>query len=169
MKRNNEGFSLVEIVAAIAILGVFFSAACASLMLGLRMNEKTDAMLQSQLAVSSAVETLMAEGITTQTGKFTSSEKKDEANNSILDENGKKLFVESGLIDDYPKLNSEGQPVYDGNGDPVLIDRFPDVTVITMREKTEDSDYPHCFQVTVASIDGEIVVITYVREAVTVQ
>lgn len=74
MKRNNEGFSLVEIVAAIAILGVFFSAACASLMLGLRMNEKTDAMLQSQLAVSSAVETLMAEGIVDPTADYSTDE-----------------------------------------------------------------------------------------------
>lgn len=63
MKRNNAGFSLVEIVAAIAILGIFFGTACTSLVLGLRMNEKTDAKLQAQLAVSSAVETLMAEGI----------------------------------------------------------------------------------------------------------
>ena len=63
MKHNNDGFSLVEIVAAIAILGIFFGTACSGLVLGLRMNEKTDAMLQAQLAVSSAVETLMAEGI----------------------------------------------------------------------------------------------------------
>ncbi|MBQ3257726.1 MAG: type II secretion system protein [Oscillospiraceae bacterium] len=63
MKGNNAGFSLVEIVAAIAILGIFFGTACTSLVLGLRMNEKTDAKLQAQLAVSSAVETLMAEGI----------------------------------------------------------------------------------------------------------
>ena len=63
MKQNNGGFSLVEVVAAIAILGMFFTAACSSLVLGLRINEKSDQMLQEQLAVSSAVETLMAEGI----------------------------------------------------------------------------------------------------------
>ena len=45
MKHRNGGFSLVEVVAAIAILGMFFAAACSSLVLGLRMNEKTDAML----------------------------------------------------------------------------------------------------------------------------
>lgn len=67
MKQNNSGFSLVEIVVAIAILGLFAVSTCTSLVLGLRMNEKTEAMLNAQLAVSSAVETLMAEGITSDT------------------------------------------------------------------------------------------------------
>ena len=64
MKRNNGGFSLVEIVVAMAILGAFSIAACTSLVLGLRLNDKSESMLQAQLAVSHAVETLMAEGIT---------------------------------------------------------------------------------------------------------
>ena len=64
MKQNNSGFSLVEIVVAIAILGLFAVSTCTSLVLGLRMNAKTESMLEAQLAVSSAVETLMAEGIT---------------------------------------------------------------------------------------------------------
>ncbi len=63
MKRNNDGSSLVEIVAATAIMGVLVGAVCTSLMFGLRLNEKTDAQLQAQMAVSSAVETLMAVGI----------------------------------------------------------------------------------------------------------
>lgn len=63
MKQNNSGFSLVEVVVAMAILGTFAIISCTSLVLGLRMNEKSDSMLQAQLAVSTAVETLMAEGI----------------------------------------------------------------------------------------------------------
>jgi len=63
MKGNNAGFSLVEIVAATAIMGILVGAVCTSLVFGLRLNEKTDAQLKAQLAVSSAVETLMAEGI----------------------------------------------------------------------------------------------------------
>ncbi len=63
MKRNNAGSSLVEIVVATAIMGILVSAVCTSLMFGLRLNEKTDAQLKAQLAVSSTVETLMAEGI----------------------------------------------------------------------------------------------------------
>ena len=124
MKRNNEGFSLVEIVAAIAILGVFFSAACASLMLGLRMNEKTDAMLQSQLAVSSAVETLMAEGI---------DKEKDYTSEDS----------------DYRK-NAAGELV---------------VSIEVNEQKKDDNKLPF-YEVTVASIDGEIVVTTYIREKV---
>ena len=63
MKQNNCGFSLIETVVAIAILGAFSVSIATSLVLSLRMNEKTEALMQEQMAVSSAVETLMAEGI----------------------------------------------------------------------------------------------------------
>lgn len=74
MKRNNEGFSLVEIVAAIAILGILVAPVCASLIFGLRLNEKTDAQLKAQLSVSSTVETLMAEGIVDPTADYSTDE-----------------------------------------------------------------------------------------------
>ena len=73
MKRNNAGSSLVEIVAATSIMGILVGAVCTSLMFGLRLNEKTDAQLKAQLAVSTAVETLMAEGINPETD-YSSSE-----------------------------------------------------------------------------------------------
>lgn len=63
MKRNNAGSTLVEIVVATAIMGILVGAVCTSLLFGLRLNEKIDAQLNAQLAVSSVVETLMAEGI----------------------------------------------------------------------------------------------------------
>ena len=63
MKQNNHGFSLIETVVAMAILGAFSVSIATSLVLSLRMNEKTDALMREQMAVSSAVETLMAEGI----------------------------------------------------------------------------------------------------------
>ena len=62
-RKNNEGFSLVEILVAMAILAAAVIPACSSLILSHRLNAKTDSLLQEQLAVSSAVETLMAEGI----------------------------------------------------------------------------------------------------------
>ena len=74
MKQNNSGFSLVEVVVAMAILGTFAIISCTSLVLGLRMNEKSDSMLQEQLAVSSAVETLMAEGICEDSTLYTMSQ-----------------------------------------------------------------------------------------------
>ena len=63
MKQNNHGFSLIETVVAMAILGAFTVSICTCLVLSLRMNEKTSTLMQEQMAVSSAVETLMAEGI----------------------------------------------------------------------------------------------------------
>ena len=63
MKQNNHGFSLIETVVAMAILGAFSVSIATCLVLSLRMNEKTSTLMQEQMAVSSAVETLMAEGI----------------------------------------------------------------------------------------------------------
>lgn len=61
--KHNAGFSLIEVLVAMAVLGVVVIPVCSSLILSFRINAKSDAMLQAQLAVSSAVETLMAEGI----------------------------------------------------------------------------------------------------------
>ena len=62
-RKHDEGFSLVEILVAIAILASFVIPICSSMILASEMNHRTDALMQAQLAVSSAVETLMAEGI----------------------------------------------------------------------------------------------------------
>ena len=63
MKKNNEGFSLVEVLLAMVLLAAIVIPTCTSLVLSFRMNAKAEALMQAQLAVSSAVETLMAEGI----------------------------------------------------------------------------------------------------------
>lgn len=63
-KKHNEGFSLVEVLVAIVILAAFTIPTCASLVLSYRMNAKANEMLKAQLAVSSAVEQLMATGLT---------------------------------------------------------------------------------------------------------
>ena len=68
MKPNNQGFSLIETVVAMAILGAFTVSICTCLVLSLRMNEKTSTLMQEQMAVSSAVEELMATGIKPKTG-----------------------------------------------------------------------------------------------------
>ena len=64
MKKNNEGFSLVEVLLAMVLLAAIVIPTCTSLVLSFRMNAKAEALMQAQLAVSSAVETLMAKGIT---------------------------------------------------------------------------------------------------------
>lgn len=62
-KKHNEGFSLVEVLVAITILALIVIPTCSGIVMALRMNNKADELMQAQLAVSSAVETLMAEGI----------------------------------------------------------------------------------------------------------
>lgn len=64
MKRKDGGFSLVEVLVSIVVLALVVVPLCTSLVMSVRMNAKADALLQAQLAVSSTVETLMAEGIT---------------------------------------------------------------------------------------------------------
>ena len=54
---------MVEVVVAIAILGLVTAPICSNMMVAARLNAKSRAMLAAQLRVSSAVERLMAEGI----------------------------------------------------------------------------------------------------------
>lgn len=62
--KNDQGFSLIEVLVAIVILAAFVVPTCSALVLSARMNAKTQALMQAQLDVSSAVEILMARGIT---------------------------------------------------------------------------------------------------------
>ena len=64
MKRKHDGgFSLVEVLVAMTILTAIVIPVCTSMVLAVRINAKADAVLQARTAVSSAVESLMAEGI----------------------------------------------------------------------------------------------------------
>lgn len=64
MKKYNEGFSLVELLVSIVILAAIVLPTCTSLVLSYRLNAKARELMQAQLAVSSTVETLMAQGVT---------------------------------------------------------------------------------------------------------
>ena len=64
MTKRNGGFSLVEVLVAIVLLGATIVPISTALVTSLRINDRTESMLQAQLDVSSAVEHLMAEGIT---------------------------------------------------------------------------------------------------------
>ena len=63
MAKRSGGFSLIETLVSIVILGAMVVPTCTALVMTVKLNDKTEKMLQAQLAVSSAVETLMAEGI----------------------------------------------------------------------------------------------------------
>lgn len=62
-RNGTAGFSLIEVLAAITILGLLTAPLCGSLVMAARLNARGDALLQARLLVNSAVETLMAEGI----------------------------------------------------------------------------------------------------------
>lgn len=66
-RKRNAGFSLIEIVVAIAVLGLAAVPACSGLVMAHRINAKSGALMEDRLAVTRAVETLMASGITAQT------------------------------------------------------------------------------------------------------
>lgn len=64
-RRHNRtaGFSLIEVVVGIALLGLVTAPVCASLVLSVRMNSHAQALMQARLQASGVVETLLAEGI----------------------------------------------------------------------------------------------------------
>lgn len=69
-KENNAGYSLIEVLAAILLLGILSVPLCNSLVMGHKMNVKSQTLLQEQLAVSAAVEQLMSEGIRTDVAEY---------------------------------------------------------------------------------------------------
>ena len=62
--RSNAGFSLVEMLVSIVILGLITIPMTSGMVLAMKTINRSETMMQAQLAVSSAVETLMATGIT---------------------------------------------------------------------------------------------------------
>lgn len=98
-QKHNAGFSLIEILVAIVLLGAIVVPTCTSLVMSVRMNARTEEMMQAQLAVSSAVETLMAEGI------------------------------DPDRVKTYPNGESYGWVKVTINGVEETIDQFPELTI----------------------------------------
>ncbi len=65
MKKFKErcGAALLEVLISIAILGLLTVPISSGIMMSLHINAKSDDIMQAKLAVSSAVETIMAEGV----------------------------------------------------------------------------------------------------------
>ena len=139
--KHDQGFSLVEILVAIVILAAFVVPTCSALVLTAKMNEKTDDLMKAQLAVSSAVETLMAEGIPSETGNtpedgdYGVSSK--EVDTVVTDDNGETKTVKT----------------------TVVTDRFPEVKI-----KVASVEGKPWYTVEVSDNDGRIVVNTSVRK-----
>ena len=63
-KERTAGFSLLEVVVAIAIIGLISAPICSSLILAGRINAHSQAVMEAHLNVRTAVETLMQDGVT---------------------------------------------------------------------------------------------------------
>ena len=63
-KERTAGFSLLEVVVAIAIIGLISAPICSSLILAGRINAHSQAVMEAHLNVRTAVEILMQDGVT---------------------------------------------------------------------------------------------------------
>lgn len=63
-KERTAGFSLLEVVVAIAIIGLISAPICSSLILAGRINAHSQVVMEAHLNVRTAVEILMQDGVT---------------------------------------------------------------------------------------------------------
>lgn len=69
-KKNNGGFSLVEVLVSVTIMSIITTFVCTSMMRSAQIDAKSDAMLEARIAVSSAVEQLKASDITGESPEY---------------------------------------------------------------------------------------------------
>lgn len=69
-KERTAGFSLLEVVVAIAIIGLISAPICSSLILAGRINAHSQAVMEAHLNVRAAVETLMKNGVTEESDNY---------------------------------------------------------------------------------------------------
>lgn len=73
-KERTAGFTLLEVVVAIAILGLVSAPICSSLILAGRINAHSQIVMEAHLNVRTAVEILMQDGVTEASDEY----RKDE-------------------------------------------------------------------------------------------
>lgn len=61
--KRNGGYSLIEVVISIAIIGLLSAGAFASFSASIRMNARTQALMEAELRLKTAIEIVRAEGI----------------------------------------------------------------------------------------------------------
>lgn len=139
-KQNDGGFSLIEVLIAMVMLAAIVVPTCTSLVLSTKVNQKADALMKAKLAVSSAVETLMAQGIDA-----------TRAENAMA--NG-------GVYDIIPE-ETEGEEQLSEGVIPEDNNTFPDVGIVIISEDTESGAY----RVKVTDNAELVYIETYIRPA----
>ena len=146
MKKNNEGFSLVEVLLSMVLLAAIVIPTCTSLVLSFRVNAKAEALTQAQLAVSSAVETLMAEGIDGKRAAY------------VMENN-------DGIYDSIPSKDKEEDTTTltdTESGDaPFVEDVFSGVQIKILDSQIQNGTY----HIEVSDNAGLVAVTTYIRIA----
>lgn len=147
--KQDGGFSLIEVVLAMVILALIVVPTCTSLVLSFRVNAKADAMLQAQLAVSSAVEKLMAEGIDAK-----------RADAAIAQQQDYDIITETKTDGDGETATPETLPENEQQeGESTVKDAFPDVRITV-----EPIDGQDCYKVIVTDNDNLVEVVTQIRK-----
>ena len=131
--KDNRGFSLVEMLVAIVLLAALVIPTCTGLTLSLQMNARSQELMQSQLAVSSVVESLMEAGVT-------------NAFRGTLKDVERTEYPE--LAEKYPEWNLKEAAEY------------PQVLLLV---EPETGDAVRYYNVTVVSRDGLVEVQTAIR------
>ena len=104
--KHNGGFSLIEVLIAMVILAMIVVPTCTALVMSTKINAKTEALTQAQLAVSSAVETLMSKGID-------SDKLGDEKNNFVYGESFPGLTVTVAPVYEQDDASETQLPYYE--------------------------------------------------------
>ena len=73
-KERTAGFSLLEVVVAIAIIGLISAPICSSLILAGRINAHSQVVMEAHLNVRTAVEILMQDGVTAENPTYRADE-----------------------------------------------------------------------------------------------
>ena len=131
--RNKQGSSLLEVVVAIAVLGLMVAPVCSSLVLSHRLNAEAEKVLEARLLLESTVEQLMGEGIDKNKIKVVNSENYYEV--EYAQEAGVKIRTDSipERIEQEQEKNEDGTLKFDEYNIPVMrevpIELWYNVTV----------------------------------------
>lgn len=126
-RRAHGGYSLIEVVVSIAIIALFSAGAYASLTASIGLNARTQAMLDAELHVKSAVEERLAKGISKNEIQRHESSEEDEGYYYIDHDGSVRIILQnptesaSFYETTFQALDADSQPVKNAAGEPVEV------------------------------------------------